>query len=74
MGYFPRRPIVLGHEPAGVISKLGVGVTDWAIGDRVGASVTRFTVISVATFQPTIVRANTSITKAVYAQPDLVPQ
>ncbi|WP_020108408.1 zinc-binding dehydrogenase [Nocardia sp. 348MFTsu5.1] len=37
LGYFPRRPIVLGHEPAGVITKLGDGVTDWMVGDRVGA-------------------------------------
>ncbi len=27
-------PTVLGHEPAGVISKLGPGVTGWAVGDR----------------------------------------
>jgi alcohol dehydrogenase, propanol-preferring len=29
-------PIVLGHEPAGVVSALGEGVTSLAIGDRVG--------------------------------------
>lgn len=28
-------PIALGHEPAGIISKLGAGVTDWNVGDRV---------------------------------------
>ena len=28
-------PIALGHEPAGVISELGAGVTDWKVGDRV---------------------------------------
>ncbi len=28
-------PIALGHEPAGVISELGSGVTDWTVGDRV---------------------------------------
>jgi propanol-preferring alcohol dehydrogenase len=29
-------PIVLGHEPAGVVSALGEGVTSLSIGDRVG--------------------------------------
>jgi L-iditol 2-dehydrogenase len=28
-------PMVLGHEPAGVITALGQGVTGWAVGDRV---------------------------------------
>lgn len=28
-------PAVLGHEPAGVITKVGAGVTGWAPGDRV---------------------------------------
>ncbi len=28
-------PIVLGHEPAGVIAEVGSDVTDWQIGDRV---------------------------------------
>ncbi len=28
-------PIALGHEPAGIISELGAGVTDWKAGDRV---------------------------------------
>ncbi|WP_020108287.1 zinc-binding dehydrogenase [Nocardia sp. 348MFTsu5.1] len=32
---FPTRPVILGHEPAGVISELGSGVTEFAIGDRV---------------------------------------
>jgi len=30
-----RPPIIMGHEAAGVISGLGPGVTDWAVGDRV---------------------------------------
>lgn len=30
------RPITLGHEVAGVISAVGEGVTDYAVGDRVG--------------------------------------
>lgn len=29
------RPVVLGHEYAGVITELGAGVTDFAVGDRV---------------------------------------
>jgi propanol-preferring alcohol dehydrogenase len=32
----PNRPITIGHEIAGVITKLGEGVTGWAVGDRVG--------------------------------------
>ncbi len=28
-------PMVLGHEPAGVVTALGDGVTGWAVGDRV---------------------------------------
>ena len=28
-------PMVLGHEPAGIITKLGEGVTGWNVGDRV---------------------------------------
>ena len=28
-------PMVLGHEPAGVVTALGEGVTGWAVGDRV---------------------------------------
>lgn len=30
------RPIVPGHEVAGVVSEVGEGVTDWQVGDRVG--------------------------------------
>ena len=29
------RPITLGHEVAGIVSELGAGVTDFAVGDRV---------------------------------------
>ncbi|MFC4373464.1 alcohol dehydrogenase catalytic domain-containing protein [Nocardia halotolerans] len=29
------RPVVLGHEYAGVVTELGAGVTDFAVGDRV---------------------------------------
>jgi 2-desacetyl-2-hydroxyethyl bacteriochlorophyllide A dehydrogenase len=37
-GHFPLpRPIVAGHEPTGEIVELGAGVTDWKVGDRVGA-------------------------------------
>jgi D-arabinose 1-dehydrogenase-like Zn-dependent alcohol dehydrogenase len=37
-GHFPLpRPIVAGHEPTGEIVELGAGVTDWRVGDRVGA-------------------------------------
>ena len=28
-------PLILGHEPAGVVETLGEGVTGWAVGDRV---------------------------------------
>ncbi len=28
-------PLVLGHEPAGIVDQLGENVTDWSIGDRV---------------------------------------
>ncbi|WP_280222164.1 alcohol dehydrogenase catalytic domain-containing protein [Nocardia neocaledoniensis] len=31
----PDRPVVLGHEYAGVITEIGTGVTDFAVGDRV---------------------------------------
>lgn len=27
-------PMVLGHEPAGVVARVGAGVTGWAAGDR----------------------------------------
>jgi propanol-preferring alcohol dehydrogenase len=30
------RPIVMGHEVAGEVVEVGDGVTDWAVGDRVG--------------------------------------
>ena len=33
-----RAPIVLGHEGAGVVEELGEGVTEVAVGDRVGFS------------------------------------
>ena len=32
-GYKMTKPVVLGHEPSGVISKLGEGVTDWKVGE-----------------------------------------
>ena len=35
-GEYPVRPgLVIGHEPVGVIDELGVGVTGYAVGDRV---------------------------------------
>lgn len=33
---FPELPLVLGHEPVGVISQIGAGVEGLAVGDRVG--------------------------------------
>ncbi|WP_448074133.1 zinc-binding dehydrogenase [Georgenia yuyongxinii] len=33
---FPRLPMTMGHEVAGVIVAVGEGVTEWAVGDRVG--------------------------------------
>jgi D-arabinose 1-dehydrogenase-like Zn-dependent alcohol dehydrogenase len=37
-GMFPLpRPLVAGHEPAGVVVALGAGVTELKLGDRVGA-------------------------------------
>ena len=37
-GMFPLKPpFVAGHEPAGEIVELGAGVTDFKVGDRVGA-------------------------------------
>ena len=32
----PSRPVVPGHETAGVIDAVGEGVTEWKVGDRVG--------------------------------------
>lgn len=37
-GSLTRRPIVLGHEGSGMVEKLGPGVTDFQLGDRVVAS------------------------------------
>jgi len=34
-GYTPALPFVMGHEPAGVVAKVGRGVTGFAPGDRV---------------------------------------
>ena len=34
-GYTPRLPFIMGHEIAGEVARLGVGVTDFAPGDRV---------------------------------------
>ncbi len=36
LAIIPRRPIVIGHEIAGVVSAVGEGVTEVAVGDRVG--------------------------------------
>lgn len=33
---FPRLPMTMGHEVAGVITAVGEGVTDYAVGDKVG--------------------------------------
>ncbi|MFJ8001255.1 zinc-binding dehydrogenase [Streptomyces sp. NPDC096310] len=33
---FPRLPMTLGHENAGVISEVGSGMDHWKVGDRVG--------------------------------------
>ncbi|MEV8351052.1 alcohol dehydrogenase catalytic domain-containing protein [Streptomyces niveus] len=33
---FPRIPMTLGHENAGLISEVGPGMEDWRVGDRVG--------------------------------------
>ncbi len=38
-GFIPSpMPIVLGHEASGVVEAVGAGVTDFAVGDHVGAS------------------------------------
>jgi propanol-preferring alcohol dehydrogenase len=34
--YIPNRPLVIGHEIAGIVSSVGEGVTEVAVGDRVG--------------------------------------
>lgn len=36
MASFPRLPMTLGHENAGVISEVGPGMGHWRVGDRVG--------------------------------------
>jgi alcohol dehydrogenase, propanol-preferring len=38
--WLSRTPITLGHEVAGTIAAVGPGVTDFAVGDRVGVSAT----------------------------------
>ncbi len=38
MALFPRVPMTLGHENAGVISEVGEGMDEWKVGDRVGLS------------------------------------
>jgi propanol-preferring alcohol dehydrogenase len=34
--FLPRRPVTMGHEVAGVVAEVGDGVTEWAVGARVG--------------------------------------
>lgn len=34
----PPAPYILGHEGVGHVAALGMGVTDWAVGDRAGAA------------------------------------
>jgi len=34
-------PMVLGHEPAGMVVKTGKGVTGWNVGDRAASSAAR---------------------------------
>lgn len=31
-------PLVLGHEPAGIVESVGEGVTEWSVGDRVAVT------------------------------------
>jgi propanol-preferring alcohol dehydrogenase len=38
MPLFPRIPMTLGHENAGIISEVGEGMDEWNVGDRVGLS------------------------------------
>jgi len=38
MGLFPRIPMTLGHEIAGVITEVGSNMGHWKVGDRVGLS------------------------------------
>ncbi|MFI6874749.1 alcohol dehydrogenase catalytic domain-containing protein [Streptomyces sp. NPDC050400] len=38
MALFPRIPMTLGHENAGIIAEVGEGMEHWQIGDRVGLS------------------------------------
>ncbi|WP_372351061.1 zinc-binding dehydrogenase [Streptomyces sp. KL116D] len=38
MALFPRIPMTLGHENAGIIAEVGEGMEHWKIGDRVGLS------------------------------------
>jgi len=38
MPLFPRLPVTMGHENAGVISQVGPGMEAWKVGDRVGLS------------------------------------
>ncbi|WP_250515016.1 zinc-dependent alcohol dehydrogenase family protein [Caballeronia sp. INDeC2] len=33
---YPKRPVIPGHEIVGTVARLGAGVTDFAVGDRVG--------------------------------------
>ena len=40
VAWLSRTPIVLGHEVAGTVASLGEGVTDFAVGDRVGVCAT----------------------------------
>ncbi|MBI2862924.1 MAG: alcohol dehydrogenase catalytic domain-containing protein [Chloroflexi bacterium] len=34
-GRYITTPLILGHEPSGVIAEVGAGVTEWRVGDRV---------------------------------------
>ena len=38
MSMFPRLPMTLGHENAGVVIEVGEGMDHWKVGDRVGLS------------------------------------